>query len=103
MTIFFTILLCTVIIVFIITGILYLIEERLGFIAALLITIFIICVCDLYSKQEESEYNSKIEQLKKPKIDLPEEYKAITNQIKKPDTLLAYWYDDTLRIEFKNK
>ncbi len=37
------------------------------------------------------------------KIDLPEEYKLISKDHFKPDTLLGYYIDDKLYIEFKQK
>jgi len=61
-------------------------------ICLILSIIFIIISGAMYSlKQEHS----------KPKIDLPEEYKLISNQPSKPDTLTAYWKNDTLFIQFK--
>lgn len=38
-----------------------------------------------------------------PKIDLPEEYKEISKDHYKPDTLLGFYIDDKLYIEFKPK
>lgn len=39
----------------------------------------------------------------KNSIDVPEEYKEISKDKSKPDTLLGYYRNDTLVIEFKTK
>lgn len=43
------------------------------------------------------------EYLLEAKTDLPEEYKAISKDINKPDTLIGYYKNDVLVIEFINQ
>lgn len=38
-----------------------------------------------------------------PKLNLPEEYKQISQDHYKPDTLLGFYIDNKLHIEFKPK
>lgn len=40
---------------------------------------------------------------KQPTVDLPEEYRTISRDINKPDTLLVYIHKDTIHLSFKNK
>lgn len=53
----------------------------------------LLCICFLIGRMSI--------RLREPKVDLPEEYKAISTDINNPDTFTVYQHNDIIYFQFK--
>lgn len=67
----------------------------------LLIVCILLLICYIGSINRRGKL--EIQLLQKPIIDLPEEYKAISNKKLFPDTMLSYQSNDTIYFYFNNR